>query len=67
MNRDFVEMLSELCAADVKFMIVGAQALAAHGVPRAVLSKVDFVINKKASGRPKDLLDLELLAEIDAG
>jgi len=35
MNRDFVEMLSALCAAGVEFLIVGAHALAAHGAPRA--------------------------------
>ena len=35
MNRDFVEMLSELCAANVEFLVVGAHALAAHGKPRA--------------------------------
>jgi hypothetical protein len=35
MNRDFVEMLSELCAANVEFLVVGAHALAAHGRPRA--------------------------------
>lgn len=143
MSRDFVEMLSALCAAGVEFLVVGAHALAAHGVPRAtgdldiwirptaanaastlralaafgaplfdlsaddltkpetvfqiglpparidiltsisgvgfdaawsnrqvihiedmelfVLGRETFVANKKASGRPKDLLDLELL------
>jgi hypothetical protein len=35
MNRDFVEMLSALDAARVEFLIVGAHALAAHGIPRA--------------------------------
>jgi hypothetical protein len=35
MNRDFVEMLSALSAAGVEFLLVGAHALAAHGVPRA--------------------------------
>lgn len=35
MNRDFVEMLSALSAAGARFLIVGAHALAAHGVPRA--------------------------------
>ena len=35
MNRDFVEMLSALSGAGAKFLIVGAHALAAHGVPRA--------------------------------
>ena len=35
MNRDFVEMLSELSAAGVDFIIVGAHALAAIGITRA--------------------------------
>ena len=35
MNRDFVEMLLELSEAGAEFMVVGAHALAAHGVPRA--------------------------------
>jgi hypothetical protein len=35
LNRDFVEMLSALCGAGAEFLIVGAHALAAHGLPRA--------------------------------
>ena len=35
MNRDFVEMLSALVEAEAKFLVVGAHALGAHGVPRA--------------------------------
>ena len=35
MNRDFVEMLSALSAAGADYIVVGAHALAAHGVPRA--------------------------------
>ncbi len=35
MNRDFVEMLSALVEAQAEFLVVGAHALAAHGVPRA--------------------------------
>ena len=35
MNRDFVEILSELSAAGADFLVVGAHALAVHGVPRA--------------------------------
>jgi hypothetical protein len=35
MNRDFAEMLSALCAAGARFLVVGAYALAAHGAPRA--------------------------------
>jgi hypothetical protein len=144
-NRDFAEMLSALSEAGAEFLIVGAHALAAHGIARAtgdidiwvkptqenaervmralivfgaplknltvddltktdtvfqigvepcrvdilsgisgvqfadawsrrlvldiegmsvpVLSRADFVTNKRASGRPKDLLDLELLGD----
>ena len=147
MNRDFVEMLSALSAAGADFIIVGAHALAALGIPRAtgdidiwirptpenaertlealrafgaplfdltvddltksdtvfqigvpparidilsgisgvvfadawarrtivtlegidlsILSREDFIINKRAAGRPKDLLDLALLDEAD--
>jgi hypothetical protein len=35
MNRDFAEMLSALSDAGAEFLIVGAHALAAHGLPRA--------------------------------
>jgi hypothetical protein len=35
MNRDFVEMLAALCEAGAEFLLVGAHALAAHGVVRA--------------------------------
>lgn len=35
MNQDFVEILSELSAAGADYIIVGAHALAALGVPRA--------------------------------
>ena len=35
MNQDFVDLLRALLAADVRFLIVGAYALAHHGRPRA--------------------------------
>jgi hypothetical protein len=35
MNRDFAEMLSALSAAQAEFLVVGAHAMAAHGLPRA--------------------------------
>ena len=35
MNRDFVEMLAALSDAEADFLVVGAHALAAHGVLRA--------------------------------
>jgi hypothetical protein len=34
MNPDFIDLLREFIAADVRFLIVGAYALAVHGRPR---------------------------------
>jgi hypothetical protein len=34
-NRDFVEMIQALNNAEVEYLIVGAHAMAVHGVPRA--------------------------------
>lgn len=35
MNRDFLDMLSALSEEDAEYLIVGAYALAVHGLPRA--------------------------------
>jgi len=35
MNADFVDLLRGFVAADVRFLVVGAYALALHGKPRA--------------------------------
>ena len=35
MNPDFLDLLRAFSAADVRFMVVGAYALAVHGHPRA--------------------------------
>lgn len=35
MNNDFNDMFSALSAEDVEYLLVGAYALAAHGLPRA--------------------------------
>ena len=35
MNRDYVEMLAALSAADAEYLVVGAHALSMHGRPRA--------------------------------
>jgi hypothetical protein len=34
MNPDFVDLLRAFIAADVRFLVVGAYALAHHGRPR---------------------------------
>jgi hypothetical protein len=43
LNRDYKDILSALSAEKVKFLLVGAYALAAHGYPRATLD-IDFWI-----------------------
>lgn len=35
LNVDFLDLLEALARAEVEFLIVGAHALAAHGIPRA--------------------------------
>ena len=35
MNQDFLDLLSALLEAGASFMVVGAHAMAVHGVPRA--------------------------------
>jgi hypothetical protein len=35
MNQDFIDLLRAFTAADVRFLVVGAYALALHGRPRA--------------------------------
>lgn len=37
LNEDYKEMLQELSAGNVRFLLVGAYALAAHGYPRATV------------------------------
>ena len=48
MNPDFVDLLRAFIAAEVRFIVVGAYAVALYSKPRA-------------TGRPKDLADLESL------
>ena len=52
MNRDFVEMLSALCAAGVEFLLVGAHALAAYGRPRAT-GDLDIWVRPTSENAPR--------------
>ncbi len=69
-------MLRFLLEEGVRFLLVGAYAMAPHGVPRAtadidpvmiddlqipVLSRSALLTNKRVSARPKDLLDVQTL------
>ena len=35
MNEDFLDLLRSLLAKEARFLVVGAHAMAVHGVPRA--------------------------------
>lgn len=43
LNEDYKDMLRALCAEKVKYLLVGAYAMAAHGYPRSTLD-IDFWI-----------------------
>src|ERR1700757_677471 len=58
MNRDFVEMLSALVEARAEFLIVGAHALAAHGVPRAT-GDLDIWVRSESKNADKVLAALD--------
>jgi hypothetical protein len=52
MNQDFVDLLRALSAADVRFLIVGAYALALHGKPRAT-GDLDVWIDPTPDNAPR--------------
>jgi hypothetical protein len=54
MERDFVEMLAALNAAGADFLVVGAHALAAHGVPRAT-GDLDIWVRAEAANADRVL------------
>ncbi len=69
MNQDFLDLLRAFAAHDVRFLIVGAYALAIHGRPRATgdstvhfIGREAFIRNKLATGRAKDRVDVESLS-----
>ena len=71
MIEDFRDMVEALSSHGARFLVVGAHALAAHGVPRVTgdldvwveASRENAHRNKRASGRPKDLADIRALGE----
>jgi hypothetical protein len=52
MNPDFVELLRTFLAAEVRFLIVGAYALALHGRPRAT-GDLDIWIDATPDNAPR--------------
>lgn len=58
LNRHFREMLSALAEEEVEFLVIGAYALAAHGVPRAT-GDLDFWIRSSEQNAQRLLRALE--------
>ena len=52
MNPDFVDLLRAFAGADVRFLIVGAYALAVHGRPRAT-GDLDVWIDATPENAPR--------------
>ena len=65
LSDDWRESSSWLISHRVKYLLAGAHALAVHGRARVTLDDRarSLIATKLASGRPKDLLHLELLHE----
>lgn len=69
MNQDLVDLLRAFASHDVRFLIVDAYALAVHGRVTApfgdlvvdVIGRDAFIRNKRATGRARDLGDIESL------
>ena len=49
MNQDFQDILSAFCDEGVEFLLVGAYALAVHGLPRAT-GDLDLWIETEVAG-----------------
>src|SRR5580765_1346738 len=54
MNQDFADLLHAFIAADVRFLIVGAYALALHGRPRAT-GDLDVWVDPTPENAPRVL------------
>ena len=76
MNRDFAEMLKALSAEGVDYLVVGAYAVAGHGIPRAT-GDIDLWVRPTADnaarlwralerfGAPRSRLSPELFTQPD--
>ena len=58
LNPDFRDMLLALSEEDVEWLLVGAYALAAHGLPRAT-GDIDVWVNATTDNAPKLMAALE--------
>ena len=55
-NSDFSDLLKHLIANSVVYLVIGDNAL-------IFIFRHDLMITKRASGRPQDLIDADLLSQ----
>lgn len=66
MNSDFLDMLRALAEAGARFLVVGAHAMAVHGVPRAT-QDLDLLVEPSAENAERVRRALEAFgAPLDA-
>jgi hypothetical protein len=58
-NEDFLDMLRALVQSEVEFVVVGAHAMAVHGVPRST-GDLDILVRPTADNASRVLHALEL-------
>lgn len=66
LNPDYRDMLSAFCENDVEFLVVGAYALAAHGLPRAT-GDIDLWIARSEENASRVLKALAQFGVPDLG
>ena len=66
-DRSGTDILTSISGVDWATGWAGKILLTIDGIEIAVLGKNEFVANKRASGRPRDLADLAMLDDADAG
>jgi hypothetical protein len=66
LNEDFLDMLQALTDAQVDFLVIGAYALAAHGLPRAT-GAIDILVRREPENAARVLRALRVFgAPIDS-
>src|ERR1041384_6826048 len=66
LNEDFLDLLRALREAEVEFVVVGAHAMAVHGVPRAT-GDLDVVVRSSAENAARLVVALRAFgAPLDA-
>jgi len=66
MNPDFIDLLRAFSAADVRFLVVGAYALALHGRPRGT-GDLDVWVDATPENAPRVMRGLRAFGAPHAG